>query len=132
MDPAQEEKIKILYVDDELHNLNAFKAYFRRHPRLEIYTAQSGAEGLEILKSTLIHVIMSDQKMPNMTGIEFLEKVQSDFPDPIRIIVTAHREIQILQDAQKDGKIYDFHDKPWDLVYLEKLILNAFEAFMKE
>jgi YesN/AraC family two-component response regulator len=96
---------------------------------ITIFTALSGEEGLHVLKQYPIHVIMSDQKMPNMTGIEFLEKAKTEFPNPIRIIVTAHREIKVFEEALKEGKIYDFHDKPWDLEYLERMLMEGFLAY---
>lgn len=64
------DKISILYVDDEENNLISFKATFRL--KYKVYTATSGAEAIEILEKNLIHVIITDQRMPNMTGVEFL------------------------------------------------------------
>ncbi len=74
----ENEKLNILYVDDEEQNLISFKAAFRRYHN--IFTANSGREGMEILLSEPIHLIITDQRMPEMTGIQFLEKVILNVP----------------------------------------------------
>ena len=76
----------ILYVDDEEQNLISFKATFRRD--YTIHTATSGNEGIEIMKNNNINLIITDQRMPEMTGIQFLEKIIPGYPDTIRMILT--------------------------------------------
>ena len=66
-----EEKLKVLYVDDEVHNLTSFKATYRRD--FDIYFAESAKEGLKVLEENEIHIVLSDQRMPVMTGVEFLK-----------------------------------------------------------
>ena len=66
-----EEKLQVLYVDDERHNLTSFKATYRRD--FSVHTAESAKEGLKILKEKEIHVVLSDQRMPEMTGVEFFK-----------------------------------------------------------
>jgi len=75
-----ESKITILYVDDEENNLFSFKAVFRI--KYNVLTALSGDEALEILSKKQVHVIITDQRMPEMTGVEFLEKVLEKIPGP--------------------------------------------------
>lgn len=125
-----EEKIKVLFVDDEEHNRNAFYANFRL--KYKIYLCASGAEGLQLLNDVKgIDIIITDQKMPQMTGIEFLEKIGADVP-PFRIVVTAHRDLSILDAALKEGKIQDYYDKPWNIEALEEIIDNAIKMILKK
>ena len=122
-----EKKIKILYVDDELHNLNAFKALFRRE--YDILTAESGEEGLRILGEHAVDIILTDQRMPSMTGIEFLEKVLQLYPDPIRILVTGYSDINAVIDAINKGQVFKYISKPWKEEELKMHIDNAYEVF---
>ncbi|RZL00944.1 MAG: response regulator, partial [Pedobacter sp.] len=91
------DKISILYVDDEENNLISFKATFRL--KYKVFTAISGSDAIKILEENLIHVIITDQRMPNMTGVEFLEKVIDKFADPIRILLTGFTDMNAVVDA---------------------------------
>jgi len=105
-------KIKVLYVDDEANNLIAFKANFRKE--FDIYTASSGEEGKELLKSKRIHIIIYDQRMPNMTGAEFLGSIIKEFPEPIRMLTTGYSDIEAVIDAINIGNVYNYITKPWN------------------
>ncbi|RYF09854.1 MAG: response regulator, partial [Flavobacteriales bacterium] len=98
--------VRVLYIDDEENNLQAFKASFRR--MYEIYTAISAADGLKILENIDIHVILADQKMPNMTGVEFFKGIVETHPDPTRILLTGYTDIEALADAINHGDIYRY------------------------
>lgn len=126
-----ENRIRILYVDDEQGNLNAFKAFLRVNKSFEIHTSLSAEEGLKILQEKEIHIVVSDQKMPKMTGIEFLLKAQAECWEIVTIVVTAHRDLQLLEEAKNKGEIFSYHDKPWDMDFLEKLILEAYGEYCK-
>lgn len=119
--------INVLYIDDEIHNLNSFKAGFRR--LFNVFTAESAAEGLKVLQSEDIHVIITDQRMPVMTGIEFLESIISDYPDPIRILLTGYADINAVIDAINKGQVYRYIQKPWMEDDLRIHIIKAFEIF---
>jgi response regulator RpfG family c-di-GMP phosphodiesterase len=118
----------VLYVDDEVHNLNAFKASFRR--KFNIFTANSAVEGRQILESEDIHVIVTDQRMPVTTGIEFLESIIPDFPEPIRILLTGYADINAVIDAINKGQVYRYIQKPWMEDDLRINIEKAFELYM--
>ncbi|AOM75887.1 response regulator [Pedobacter steynii] len=118
----------VLYVDDEVHNLNAFKASFRR--KFNVFTANSAVEGRQVLESEDIHVIVTDQRMPVTTGIEFLESVIPDFPDPIRILLTGYADINAVIDAINKGQVYRYIQKPWMEDDLRINIEKAFELYM--
>jgi DNA-binding NtrC family response regulator len=121
------DKIKILYVDDEVNNLNSFKASFRRD--YTIHIAESAAEGKIILSENDINVIITDQRMPNTTGVEFLEDIIPDYPDPIRILLTGYTDISAVIDAINKGQVYQYLTKPWDESNLRIIIKNAFEIY---
>lgn len=103
--------INVLYIDDERDNLNSFKATFRRE--FNITTAESADEAITILGNKEIHVILSDQRMPKMTGIEFFEKIQTEYPQPIRILITGYTDINAVIDAINRGQVYKYLTKPW-------------------
>ena len=117
----------VLYVDDEIHNLNSFKAAFRRD--FNIYVAQSAREGRRVLDQNEIAVIVTDQRMPGMTGIEFLESIIPVYPDTIRILLTGFSDINAVMDAINRGQVYKYLVKPWADEELKMYIQNAMEIY---
>lgn len=122
-----EKNFNILYVDDEPQNLVAFKASFRRF--YHIYTANSGLEGIEILRNHPIDLVISDHRMPQMTGVEFFERILHEFPDPIRMVLTGYADIHAIIDAINKGKVYYYIAKPWKHDELKPIIDNALETY---
>lgn len=120
-------KIKVLYIDDEVSNLDAFKASFRRI--YDIYTAPSASEGRKILESTEIEIILTDQRMPDMTGVEFLESIVEEFPNPMRILLTGYTDMQALIEGINKGQIYRYLTKPWNEEELKMFVNQAFEVY---
>ncbi len=120
-------QIRILYVDDEINNLTSFKANFRTF--FEIHTAQSAEEGKQILKEKDIHILITDQKMPKISGIQFLESIISEFPFPIRIILTGHTSMETVIEAINKGQVYRYLTKPFDADELKSIIENAYELY---
>lgn len=119
--------IKVLYVDDEVNNLNSFKATFRRN--FNITTAESADEAMKILEKETIHVILSDQRMPKMTGIEFFESMQTIYPNPIRILITGYTDINAVIDAINRGQVYKYLTKPWIEDDVKIFVEKAFEVY---
>ena len=122
-------KIRVLYVDDEENNLFSFKATFRM--KYEVLTAVSAKEALNILSTKQVHVIISDQRMPEMTGVEFFEIVLEKFPDPIRVLLTGYTDMSAVVDAINKGKIYHYLDKPWNEEELDLTINRAYEKYLE-
>lgn len=122
-------KINVLYVDDEIDNLNTFKAVFRRD--FEVFIAESANEGMKIIenKENDIHIVLTDQRMPEVTGIEFLASLVKDFPEIMRVLVTGYADLATVIDAINKGEVYRYVSKPWDNVELKNLILQAFEVY---
>lgn len=119
--------VGVLYIDDEINNLNSFKASFRRD--FEIFTAMSAKEGRKILDAEEIGVIISDQRMPDMTGIEFLESIINVYPNTIRILLTGFSDINAVMDAINRGQVYKYLVKPWQNDELKMYIENALEIY---
>jgi serine phosphatase RsbU (regulator of sigma subunit) len=124
---VSQEKYRILYVDDEIDNLIIFKAAFRRY--YEVFTSTSAREGMEILKNQDIQVLITDQRMPEITGVEFLENVIPDYPETIRMILTGFSDVEAIIQAINKGRVYQYITKPWDTDELKITIDNALESY---
>ena len=122
-----ENKIHVLYVDDEEQNLVSFKASFRRY--FEIFTANSANEAQKILKENTIHVLITDQRMPETLGTELLAKAVLDYPDQTRILLTGYTDIEALKDAVNRGHIFRYLEKPWNDDELKKTIEDSFHVY---
>ena len=123
-------KIAILYVDDEENNLFSFKATFRI--KYNVQTALSGDGALKILAEKPVHIIITDQRMPEMTGVEFLEKVLEIYPDPMRILLTGYADMEAVVDAVNKGKIFHYLAKPWNEEELDLTINRAYEKYLEK
>jgi signal transduction histidine kinase/CheY-like chemotaxis protein len=120
----------VLYVDDEKDNLRVFELTFRRD--FTILTAESAKEGLELLSQHPVAVILSDQKMPGIKGVEFLRRARELDDRALRILVTAYGDAKILGDAINDGNIYRYIAKPWEPEDMRLTIARAIESYALE
>ena len=120
-------KHPILLVDDEPEILFSLRGLLRRE--FDLHTAESGAEALEILHRQPIHVIMTDQRMPEMTGVELLRRAQGECPEAIRIVFTGYADIKAVIDAINQGQIYRYLTKPWDPDELRAVLQQACEHY---
>jgi PAS domain S-box-containing protein len=127
MENSNSMKNTILYVDDSEANLYLFEENFKGE--YNVLTALSGAEALEIVKEKHPDVIISDQAMPKMTGVEFFEEVLAINPAPNRILLTAYSDIKALADAVNKAKIYQYVNKPWDFEKLKTIIDHAISEY---
>lgn len=123
----EEQKINVLYIDDEPNNIVSFKAAFRRV--FNIFSAESAEEGKKVLEQENIHVILSDQRMPKTTGIEFFQSILNTHPDPIRILITGYTDINAVIDAINLGQVYKYLTKPWIEEEVKTSIKNSFEVY---
>jgi response regulator RpfG family c-di-GMP phosphodiesterase len=117
----------LLYIDDEPDNLLTFKAVFRRF--YHISTAQSAAEAMSLLAQQPIDLIISDHRMPQLTGVAFFEQIKNQYPDIVRIILTGYSDIQAIVDAINKGKVYHYVTKPWKMEELKVILDNALETY---
>lgn len=127
MDDKKPHRSSILYIDDEVSNLTNFKFVFRKH--YNIYLAESAEEGFEILKQHKVHLIIADQRMPQMTGAAFLANIADQHPEISRIIITGYSDIDAIIDAINRGRVYHYVSKPWDPSEFKVIIDNALEVY---
>jgi DNA-binding NtrC family response regulator len=122
-------KNKILIVDDEAANLRALERLFRRD--YDVITAHSGVEALSLLQQHDVALLISDQRMPEMTGIELLQKTVPLRPHMVRILLTGYTDVSTLIEAINCGQVYKYVTKPWnndDLSVTVGRALDHFEA----
>lgn len=109
----KQEKIKILYIDDEINNLTGFKASFRMHYNIMI--AVNATDAMQHLSSHPdIRVIFCDQRMPGKTGVQFFEEIRTRYPKPIRILLTGYSDIDTVIDSINLGNVFRYVKKPWN------------------
>jgi len=118
----------ILLVDDEENILRSLERLLRRDG-YRILKAMNGGAGLELLKENTVGVIVSDQRMPGMTGVEFLSQVKELYPQTVRIVLSGYTELKSVTDAINKGAIYKFLTKPWEDDLLRRNIQEAFEHY---
>ena len=124
------DKIKVLYVDDEEQNLISFRANFRK--QYDVFTAISAGDALDLLSKNVIPIIISDQRMPHTSGVEFLEKTVNLYPDCIRLLITAQSDIEIVIEAINRGQISKYIQKPWDWDKLSIAIDNCVTVYTSQ
>lgn len=121
-------KHTVLCVDDEQSILSALKRLLRKEG-YNLITASSGPEGLKILKGNDVHLIICDQRMPGMSGTEFLAIVQKKYSAVIRIVLTGYTEVDAITEAINKGHVYKFFLKPWNDQSLKLEIKQALEQY---
>ena len=114
----------VLFVDDEAGILNAMTRLFGESG-LQVLTAGSARDALEVLSHTPVSVIVSDNRMPQTSGIEFLEKAKHLAPDSVRILLTGSADVRSAIDAINRGEVYRFVTKPWDDDELRAVVSEA-------
>ena len=123
------EHVRILCVDDEKNVLKSVERLFLDDD-YEILTAPSGDEGLEVLRNAgPIQIVISDYRMPEMNGIDFLKEVNRNWPDTVRIVLSGYADTASIVSAINEGQIYKFIPKPWNDDELKVTIANAIERY---
>jgi diguanylate cyclase (GGDEF)-like protein/PAS domain S-box-containing protein len=119
----------LLLVDDDADVLDLLQGLLRQDG-YNVLSAGSGAEGLEILARNEVHVVVCDQRMPVMTGSEFLDRVKELHPDTLRIILSGYADLESIMDAINRGAIYRFYKKPWEGDAMRENIRDAFRHYI--
>ena len=120
--PPAATKAKVLFVDDDARLLNALRTTFRQE--YEVITAENGDAALELVKQG-VHVVVSDQRMPGLTGVELLRKVRGVAPNTVRILLTGYTDLAALVGSINEGEIFRFVKKPWDNDELKNTLADA-------
>ena len=123
-----ERKLKLMVVDDEPDNLDLLYRTFRRD--FKVYKADSAFSAMEVLESEgEMALIISDQRMPEMNGTEFLGKTLETFPDTVRILLTGYTDVEDLVEAINSGKVFKYITKPWNPEELKAIVQQASETY---
>ena len=121
-------KERILYVDDDMNNLKALKRLFRNEP-FHFITFESPITALRKIDEIRPAVVISDQRMPEMEGTFFLEKIRKKRPDTVRIMLTGHADLEVAISAINQGNVFRFIKKPWDNSEMKAEIISALEYY---
>ncbi len=116
-------KARILFVDDEERILTALKSVFR--PHYHVFTTVDGRQGLEFLKKYPVEVVVSDQRMPEMLGVELLREARRIAPQSVRILLTGYSDLAAIVGSINDGEVYRFISKPWDNNEIQRIVAEA-------
>ncbi len=127
MDELPWRDFSLLVVDDEEDNLDAFRFAFRKS--FDIHYALGGAAALDLLDRIDAAVIVSDQRMPKMSGLEFLERAKTRRPDAFSVLLTAYAELPVLVEAINSGSVDRYVQKPWDSKELSAILRQGIRAF---
>lgn len=128
---APEASATLLFVDDEANILSSLKRLFRPLG-YRIFTAESGAQGLEIMEREAIDLVISDMRMPEMNGAQFLEQARARWPNTVRLLLTGYAEMSATVDAINKGGIYRYISKPWEDTDMVVLVREALERLQLE
>lgn len=127
--PDTESTTGILFVDDEEKARKYFEKAFGK--KYSVFTAAGGRQGLELLKTqhAAIGLVVSDQRMPEMAGVDFLSQVRARYPDKIRILTTAYSDLDSAIRSVNEGRIYQYVTKPWDLQDFQMVLKRAADYY---
>jgi CheY-like chemotaxis protein len=117
----------VLFVDDEPENLTVFEAACS--DRFKVLIASSATQALELLRQHVVCVLLADQRMPKMTGLELLERVQREYPEVVRMLVTAYADLQTAIDAINRGQVRRYLKKPWQMAELMSALGDGVEYY---
>jgi len=117
---------KVLYIDDEKINLSTLQIALKKW--FEVYTLEDPSQALHVIAREGINVVITDQRMPGLTGLELAKKIQEQFPDTIVIILTAYDDNETMLAAINQGGIFRYLLKPWDINDMMQTLDNAFET----
>lgn len=120
---GQKDKPRILFLDDEERILNALNAVFRH--KYQVFTTTDPGQALEILKRQHVHLVISDQRMPAMTGVDFLRQVKGISPGTMRVLLTGFSDLSAIIGSVNDGEVYRFVNKPWGNQEIQAIIADA-------
>ncbi len=132
MNLSADEIIRVLYVDDEPENLDSFQLVFMDD--YHVFVGNSAKEGMQSLEDAEkrgeeIHLLISDQRMPHTTGIEFMEQVNKRYPHIVKILVTGYSDIEVVTQAINKAGIYRYVSKPWNEHELRQTLNQAYQHY---
>lgn len=121
----ERKKFKVLFIDDEPASLLAFKSVFRDF--YQVFTASSAEEGYKIMKTNEIHIVISDQRMPGVTGVDFLQRIRIEYPDTVRMLVTGYSDIDAVIRSINGSMISYYFSKPYSETAMKAILDSAID-----
>lgn len=121
----ERKKFKVLFIDDEPASLLAFKSVFRDF--YQVFTASSAEEGYEVMKNNEIHIVISDQRMPGVTGVDFLQRIRIEYPDTVRMLVTGYSDIDAVIRSINGSMISYYFSKPYSETAMKAILDSAID-----
>lgn len=126
----QMRRLGLLVVDDETEIVESLKEVFREH--FDIYHSTSPKDALEIFKRQMPKMVLSDQRMPEMTGIELLRQIKEINPSTVRILITGYSDIKVVIAALNEGLVWKYIAKPWDHNELRDTLLEGARKYLRQ
>src|ERR1700736_6314535 len=117
----------LLVVDDEAEVVHSLQDLLRFDYR--VLGSTRAQDGLKLLEREQVHIVMSDQRMPEMTGVEFLKKLRETHPQIVRLLFTAYADLKAVVDASNQGSVYRYIPKPWEPQELQAVLRQAAEHY---
>ncbi len=121
------DKPRVLYLDDDDSNLVSFRANFR--DQFEVFTSNNPVEAYNLISEQKVQIVITDQNMPSMSGVEFLESIAEHYPEVQRIILTGYTEMVPLMEAVNKGKVFRIIAKPFNMKEISKMVSEAWDQF---
>lgn len=118
---------RLLVIDDEIEVTKSIVRQFRK--KYDVYSANGGEEALDIMEENDIQVIISDQRMPGMTGVDFFARIKEKYPESLKLILTGYSDIEAVVGAINDGQVFRYVTKPWIPEELDSIIKEAFDKY---
>jgi signal transduction histidine kinase len=122
-----EKDYNLLIIDDEVEITKALTRQFRR--KYNVFSTTDAIDGLRIMEQENIQVVLSDQRMPGMTGIDFFMQIKDKYPDALKLILTGYTDIEAVIGAINEGQVFRYVKKPWNPAELDTIINEAFEKY---
>lgn len=117
----------LLIIDDEVEITKSLVRQFRK--KYKVFTTTNAEDGFKILEKENIQVILSDERMPGITGVEFFTKIKDKYPDVLKLILTGYSDIEAVIGAINDGQVFRYVNKPWNPIELDSIIKEAFDKY---
>lgn len=124
---TQKQDYKLLIIDDEIEITKSLTRQFRR--KYKVFSATNARDGMDIMEKEHIQVILSDQRMPDMTGVDFFGVIKDKYPDALKLLLTGYADIEAVIGAINEGQVFRYVTKPWNPEELELIVREAFEKY---
>jgi len=123
----EKQDYNLLIIDDEVEITKSIARQFRK--KYTVFSATSAKEGIAIMEKEHIQVVLSDQRMPDMTGVDFFSVIKDKYPDALKLLLTGYSDIEAVIGAINEGQVFRYVTKPWNPYELDSIVKEAFEKY---